>query len=99
MILRRLTYAIREQNWFALALELVVVVRRDRSPPRTVDPGVTRPPSEYLSLAHQETLCRSHKFLLGIALLTAFCESSVYNFGEWTRVLTTGHELAEAENR
>ena len=47
----------------------------------------------------QEKLCGNQEFLLGLALLTAFYESSVYNFGEWTRVLTTGHELAEAENR
>jgi hypothetical protein len=67
--------------------------------PKTVDPDVTRPPSEYLSLAPQETLCRSQEFLLGLALLTAFYESSAYNFGEWNRVLTRAHELAEAETQ
>lgn len=67
--------------------------------PKTIDPDVTRPPSEYLSLVPQENLCGSQEFLLGLSLLTAFYESSVYNFGEWNRVLTTAHELAEAETR
>jgi hypothetical protein len=60
--------------------------------------GVPRqPPPEYMSLLPQETLCGSHEFLLGLSLLTDFYGSSVYNFDEWHRALTTAYELAEAE--
>jgi len=65
-----------------------------------LDLGVARqPPPEYMSLVPQETLCGSQEFLLGLSLLTSFYESSVYNFEEWHRALTTAYELAEAETR
>jgi hypothetical protein len=60
--------------------------------------GVARKtPPEYMSLLPQETLCGSQEFLLGLSLLTAFYESSVYNFDAWHSALTTAYELAEAE--
>ncbi len=63
-----------------------------------LDLGVARqPPPEYMSLVPQETLCGSQEFLLGLSLLTSFYESSVYNFEEWHRALSTAYELAEAE--
>jgi hypothetical protein len=80
-----------------MLLPYLVLTRPIR--PTTIDLDATRPPSEYLSLVPQEKLCGSQEFLLGLALLTSYYESSVYNFGEWTRVLTTAHELAEAETR
>jgi len=65
-----------------------------------LDLGVARqPPPEYMSLVPQETLCGSQEFLLGLSLLTSFYESSVYNFEEWHRALTTAYKLAEAETR
>jgi hypothetical protein len=60
--------------------------------------GVARQtPPEYLSLLPQETLCSSQEFLLGLSLLTAFYESSVYSFEEWHSALSTAYELAKAE--
>ncbi len=65
-----------------------------------LDLGVTRQsPPEYMSLAPQQTLCSSQEFLLGLSLLTSFYESSVWNFEEWHRALTTAYELAEVETR
>ena len=64
-----------------------------------LDLDATRPLPEHMSLLPQETLCGSQEFLLGLSLLTSFYSSSVYNFGEWNRALTTAHELAEAETR
>jgi hypothetical protein len=55
--------------------------------------------AQFVSLAPQQTVCDSQEFLLGLFLLTDFYRSSVYNFEEWHRALTTAHELAEAEVR
>jgi hypothetical protein len=55
--------------------------------------------AQYMSLAPQETLCGSQEFLLGHFLLTDFYRSTVWNFEEWHRTLTTAYELAEAETR
>jgi hypothetical protein len=55
--------------------------------------------AQFVSLAPQETVCDSQEFLLSLFLLTDFYRSSVYNFEEWHRALTTAHELAEAEVR
>lgn len=85
-----------DRAWQML-LPYLVLTRPIR--PRTIDLDEIRPPSEYLSLVPQEKLCGSQEFLLGLSLLTAFYESSVYNFGEWTTVLTTARELAEAATR
>jgi hypothetical protein len=59
--------------------------------------GEAQPAPEYMSLVPQESLCGGQDFRLGLALLTDFYRSSVYNFEEWQRVLTTAYELAEAE--
>ena len=63
------------------------------------DFDTARTTTDNLSLAPQDTLCSSQDFLLGLFLLTDFYRSSVYNFGEWTNVLTTAYELAKAEIR
>jgi len=52
---------------------------------------------DYVSLVPQEKVCGGQDFRLGLAQLTDFYRSSVYNFEEWQRVLTTAYELAEAE--
>jgi len=65
-----------------------------------LDLGVARQaPPNYMSLVPQEALCANQEFLMGLSLLTSFYESNVYNYEEWHRVLTTAHELADAEAR
>jgi hypothetical protein len=63
-------------------------------------PGAPHVPArEYMALVSQETLRGSQEFLLGLAQLTDFYGSSLYNFEEWHRSLTTAYELAAAEMR
>lgn len=65
-----------------------------------LEPGVKRqPPPEYMSLVPQEKLCSSQEFLLGLSLLSSFYESSVYNFEEWNKSLTTAYGLADSDTR
>lgn len=66
---------------------------------RKRDIGDKRPLSDYMSLVPQERLCRSQEFLAGLALMTNFYESSVYNFRDWNTVLTKAYELAKADIR
>lgn len=54
-------------------------------------------PSEYLSLAPDNPVCSAQEFLLGLALLTDYYDSSVYNFDAWLRALREAHELAALE--
>ena len=65
-----------------------------------VDVGVFRPTaSEFMSLAPQESLCKSREFQTGLMLLTDFYGSAVYLFEEWQRNLQAARDLAEAEIR
>ena len=86
-----------DRAWQMLTPYLVIIqaIRLEK-----LDVGVSRqPPTEYMSLVAQQTLCQSQDFLLGLSLLTSFYESSVYNFEEWNKVLATAYELAVAEAR
>jgi len=66
--------------------------------PEKLEVGVARQtPSDYLSLAPQDTLCGNQEFLLGLSTLIDFYESYVFNFDEWHGVLKLTHELAERE--
>jgi len=86
-----------DRAWGMLLPYLVMTAPIEITPDEEYGVGAIRQPTaDYMTVAAQETLCRSQEIRQGLSLMIAYYQALYYTFGDWHAALSRTLDLAKA---